>query len=54
MGLPRSRPWVVAAIAVLGVLFAIDLATGPDVVVIALYGVGIGALNAYTFRPVRQ
>jgi NADH:ubiquinone oxidoreductase subunit 5 (subunit L)/multisubunit Na+/H+ antiporter MnhA subunit len=23
-------------------------------IVIALYGVGIGALNAYTFRPARQ
>ena len=39
MGPPRSRPWAVAAIAVLVALFAIDLATGPDVVVIALYGV---------------
>src|SRR5829696_9175971 len=39
MGLSRSRPWAVASIAVLVVLFAIDLATGPDVVVIALYGI---------------
>jgi PAS domain S-box-containing protein len=36
---PRSRRWVGAAIAVLAVLFAVDLATGPDVFVIALYGI---------------
>ncbi len=48
MGLSRSRPWAVAAIAVLVVLFAIDLATGPDVVVIALYGIAplIASLGA--------
>ena len=39
MGESRSRPWAVAALAVLVVLLAIDLATGPDVVVIALYGI---------------
>src|SRR3954464_14988592 len=39
MGESRSRPWVVAAIAVLIALFAVDLATAPDVVVIALYGI---------------
>jgi PAS domain S-box-containing protein len=38
MGSP-SRPWVVAAITVLVALLAIDVATGPDVMVIALYGV---------------
>ena len=39
MGESRSRPWVVASIAVLIVLVAVDLATGPEVVVIALYGI---------------
>ena len=39
MGASRSRPWVVASIAVLVLLFAVDLATAPDVVVIALYGI---------------
>ena len=39
MGQSHSRPWAVAAIAVLAVLLAIDLATGPDLVVIALYGI---------------
>ena len=39
MGLPRSRPWAAAAIAVLFALLALDLATGPDVIVIALYGI---------------
>ena len=38
MGLPRSNRWAVAACAVLLALLAIDLATGPDVVLIALYG----------------
>ena len=39
MGLSRSRPWAVAAIAVLVALVAIDLASAPDVAVIALYGI---------------
>jgi PAS domain S-box-containing protein len=39
MGLPRSRPWAAAAVAVLFALLALDLATGPDVIVVALYGV---------------
>ena len=39
MGESRSRPWAVAAIAVLVVLLAADLATSPDVAVIALYGI---------------
>ena len=48
MGLSRSRPWAVAATAVLVALFVIDLATGPDVVVIALYGIAplIASLGA--------
>jgi len=33
----------------------VSTATSDELgIVIALYGVGIGALNAYTFRPVRQ
>ena len=39
MGQSRSRPWAVTAIAVLAALCAIDLATAPDVAVIALYGI---------------
>jgi len=39
MGESRSRPWAIAATAVLFVLLAADLATGPDVVVITLYGI---------------
>ena len=39
MGASRSRPWAIAATAVLFVLLAADLATGPDVVVITLYGI---------------
>ena len=39
MGLTRPRRWATAAIAVLVVLLAIDLATGPDVFLIALYGI---------------
>ena len=39
MGQTRSRPWAVAALAVIVVLLAVDLATGPDVTVIALYGI---------------
>jgi PAS domain S-box-containing protein len=39
MGLPRSPSWAVAACAVLLALFVIDVATGPDVLVIVLYGV---------------
>ena len=39
MGSPRSRRWAVAATAVLLALLALDLATGPDVIVIALYGI---------------
>jgi len=39
MGLPRQRRWAAAAIAVLVVLLALDLASGPDVFVIALYGI---------------
>ena len=39
MDASRSRPWVAAALAVLVALFVVDLATGPDVVVIALYGI---------------
>ena len=39
MGESPSRPWVVAAIAVLIVLVAVDIATGPEIVVIALYGI---------------
>jgi hypothetical protein len=38
MGESRSRPWVVAAIAVLVVLFGLDMATASDVAVITLYG----------------
>jgi NADH:ubiquinone oxidoreductase subunit 5 (subunit L)/multisubunit Na+/H+ antiporter MnhA subunit len=33
----------------------VSTATSDELgIVIALYGVGIGALNAYTFRPARQ
>jgi PAS domain S-box-containing protein len=39
MRLPRPRRWVAAAFAVLLALLAVDLATGPDLVVIALYGI---------------
>jgi PAS domain S-box-containing protein len=39
MGLPRPRRWAAAATAVLAVLLAVDLVTGPDVFVIALYGI---------------
>ena len=39
MGESPSRPWVVAAIAALIVLVAVDIATGPEIVVIALYGI---------------
>jgi len=39
MGLPRPRRWDVAAVAVLLVLFAIDLATGSDLLLIVAYGV---------------
>ena len=39
MGLPRSRRWAAAAVSVLFALLALDLATGPDVIVIALYGI---------------
>ena len=39
MGLPRPRRWAAAAIAVLVFLLAVDLAAGPDVFVIALYGI---------------
>ncbi len=39
MDLPRPPRWAAAAFAVLVVLLVIDLATGPDVFVIALYGI---------------
>ncbi len=39
MRLPRSRRWAAAAIAVLAALLVVDLATGPDIFVIALYGI---------------
>ncbi len=39
MRLPRSLRWAAAATAVLLGLLAVDLATGPDVLVIALYGI---------------
>ena len=39
MDLPRPRRWAAAAIAVLAALIVVDLATGPDVFVIALYGI---------------
>jgi len=39
MGLPRFRRWGAAAIAALACLLLVDLATGPDVMVIALYGI---------------
>ena len=39
MGLSRSRRWAAAAFAVLLAVLAVDLLTGPDVFVIALYGV---------------
>ena len=39
MRLPRPPRWAAAAIAVLVVLLVIDLVTGPDVFVIALYGI---------------
>src|SRR4051794_19617923 len=39
MGESRSRPWVVAAMALLIALVAVDLATASDVVVVALYGI---------------
>ena len=39
MGESPSRPWVAAALAVLIALIAVDIATGPEVVVIALYGI---------------
>ena len=38
MSLPRSRRWAAAAIAVLLILLVVDLVTGHDVFVIALYG----------------
>ena len=48
MGTSRSRPWVGAAIAVLLALFGADLLTGPEVLVIALYGIAplVAALGA--------
>jgi PAS domain S-box-containing protein len=39
MASPSSRRWAAAAVAVLFALLALDLATGPDVIVIALYGI---------------
>jgi PAS domain S-box-containing protein len=39
MRLPRSQRWAAAAVAVLAVLVVLDLATGPQVLVIALYGI---------------
>ena len=39
MGSPPSRSWALAAVAVLVGLLVADLATGPDVVVIALYAI---------------
>ena len=39
MDASRSRPWVGAALAVLVVLFVVDLATAQNVAVITLYGI---------------
>jgi PAS domain S-box-containing protein len=39
MGLSRPHRWAAAAIAVLVVVFVVDLVTGPDVLLIALYGI---------------
>src|SRR5215210_3668374 len=39
MGLPRPRRWDVAAVAVLLILFALDLATGSDLSLIVAYGI---------------
>jgi PAS domain S-box-containing protein len=48
MDASRSRPWVGAALAVLALLFVVDLATAPHVAVITLYGIAplIASLGA--------
>jgi PAS domain S-box-containing protein len=48
MGSPQTRAWALAAVAALAVLLALDLATGPALVVIALYAIApvIASLGA--------